>query len=816
MAERLGSGLQNHVLRFKSGSCLHSFQNLYQCVCLHHTWLGRDGRAVRQWSAKPCTPVQIRIVPPFSLYFFLFPVIDKLTQNVQLKTGLPLDIFSLNNSNEPPAGSLTDSTIRAEVKRIVFASDDGAYCVVRLNFDDREITAVGSLSAVSPGQEIAATGSWESHKTHGRQFRVKSFKAVLPTTVDGIQRYLSSGIIPGLGKKTAEKIVNHFMEDTITVLDNYSVRLKEIEGIGKNKIAQIKKGWDELKQHRELDIFLQSLGVSPSHCRKIREQYQNNTPQVVKHTPYKLATDIRGIGFLTADRIALAQGMEKSSPVRIAAGIIHALGELASGGHSCYPQHELCDYAAGLLQVAVEDVIPVLPACAAAGTITIQTVGTENFIYLRGLYQAEHELAEKIKFLLNIPDHRKRLQNPHVGDNFSEKQRLAVVNAFNARLSIITGGPGVGKTTVVGEIVKNARAAKMKIYLAAPTGRAAKRMSESCHLAAQTIHRLLKWDAAEGAFAFNEDNPLNCDILIVDEVSMLDVSLARHLFRAVELKTTVVLVGDRDQLPSVGPGNVLHDMIASGQIPVTNLDEIFRQAADSHIITNAHLVNAQKLPNLTNPPRDALGDFYWIEQPDPERINEIIIEMISKRIPERFGLNPYKDVQVLTPMNNGISGTVNLNKLIQEALNPGGKSPQFKSGDRIFRLNDKVMQRVNNYDKSVFNGDLGYIRKIDLKAKTFVIEYDDKKVDYEFGESDQIMPAYAITVHKSQGCEFPAVIVPVMTQHFVMLQKNLLYTAMTRAKKLLILIGTKKALQISTSNSKIVKRYSNLELKIKS
>lgn len=725
-----------------------------------------------------------------------------------------MDIFSLNNSNEEKA-TFTDSTIRAEVKRIVFASDDGNYCVIRLNLNDREVTAVGPLAAVSPGQEISATGSWESHKEHGRQFRVKSFKAVLPSTIDGIQRYLSSGIIPGLGKKTAEKIVNHFMEETITVLDNYSVRLKEIEGLGKGKIAKIKKGWDDLKQHRELDIFLQSLGVTPSHCRKIREKYGNQTPQVVKNTPYKLASEVRGIGFLTADRIAIAQGMEKNSPVRIAAGTIYALSELASKGHTCYPQNDLCEFAAELLHVNPQEVQITLPACATAGTITIQTIGTENFVYLRGLYQAEHELSEKIKFLLNIPDHRKRLQNPHVGDNFSLKQKHAVVNAFNSRLSIITGGPGVGKTTVVGEIVKNARNAKMKIYLAAPTGRAAKRMSESCHLAAQTIHRLLKWDAAEGAFAFNEDNPLKCDILIVDEVSMLDISLARHLFRAVELKTTVVLVGDRDQLPSVGPGNVLHDMIASAQIPVTNLDEIFRQAADSHIITNAHRVNSQKLPNLTNPPRDVLGDFYWIEQPDPERINEIIIEMISKRIPERFGLNPYKDVQVLTPMNNGISGTYNLNQQIQEALNPGGKAPQFKSGDRIFRLNDKVMQRVNNYDKSVFNGDLGYIRKIDLKAKTFVIEYDDKKVDYEFGESDQIMPAYAITVHKSQGCEFPAVIVPVMTQHFVMLQKNLLYTAMTRAKKLLILIGTKKALQISTSNSKIVKRYSNLELKIR-
>ncbi len=748
------------------------------------------------------------------LFFLDFPAITNLSKR---NPDIFMDFFSQTavNENEEHNRSLTDTTLRGEVKRIVFASDDGAYCVVRLTMaDGRETTIVGALAAVSPGQEISAIGGWENHKDHGRQFRVKSFKAVLPSTSDGIQRYLSSGVVRGLGKKTAERIVNHFGEETINVLDNYSSRLQEIEGIGKNKIKQIKEGWDSLKQHRELDIFLQSLGVTPSHCRKIRDQYGAQTAEVVKNTPYRLAAEVKGIGFLSADRIAISQGMSKDSPVRIAAGTIYALSELASKGHTCYPQEELTEFAAELLDVSANDVAITLPACLSAGTITIQNINSQNFVYLRGLFLAEQELAEKVNYLLNIPDYRKRVTNPHVGDTFTAKQKSAVVNAFSSRLSIITGGPGVGKTTVVGEIVKNARKSGMKIYLAAPTGRAAKRMSESCHIPAQTIHRLLKWDAAESSFSYNSDNPLKCDILIVDEASMLDISLARHLFRAVALQTTVVLVGDRDQLPSVGPGNVLHDLIASGRIPVTNLDEIFRQAANSHIITNAHRVNAQQIPFLTNPPKDTLGDFYWIEQRDPERVNEIIIQMIAERIPERFSMNPYKDIQVLTPMNNGVSGTANLNKMIQEKLNPGGKSPQFPSGDRIFRLNDKVMQRVNNYDKAVFNGDLGYIRQIDLPKKEFVVEYDDKKVKYQFNESDQIMPAYAITVHKSQGCEFPAVIVPVMTQHFVMLQKNLLYTAMTRAKKLLILIGTKKALQICTSNSKLVQRYSNLEIRI--
>ncbi|MGL4854065.1 MAG: SF1B family DNA helicase RecD2, partial [Lentisphaeria bacterium] len=656
---------------------------------------------------------------------------------------------------------------------------------------------------------------WESHKEHGKQFRVVSFRALLPSTISGIIKYLSSGVIAGCGVKTAERIVKAFGERTLDILDNYSSRLGEVEGIGKNKAKQIKACWDELKSHRELDIFLQSMNVTPGNCRKLRDYYGALTAKVISETPYRIA-EVSGIGFLTADRIAMAQGMSKESPVRLAAGLIYSLKELGGLGHSCYPEDLLVPYAGELLRVECGLIEQVLPVALGLGTIVRSEIDFVNYIYLKGDYQAEVELAEKIAYLSSVPEVKRSNQRQlEIGGSFTRGQKQAIENAFKNRISIITGGPGVGKTTVVSEIVRNAKNRNMKVMLAAPTGRAAKRMSEACKHMGLTIHRLLRWDAHGKKFAFDEETPLDCDLLVVDEVSMLDLSLARYLLRSVSLRSSLVLVGDSDQLPSVGAGNVLHDLISSGVLACTHLDEVFRQASGSKIIVNAHLVNKCKMPILENPVKGELGDFYWIKQEDPEKVNELILEMLCKRIPERFGFNPYSDVQVLTPMNNGVCGTVNLNKIIQSRLNPGGNREEFSSGERVFRLHDKVMQRVNNYDKNVFNGDSGFICSIDLSNKKFEVEYDDRKVEYELADADQIMLAYAVTVHKSQGSEFPCIIMPLLTQHYAMLQKNLIYTGMTRAKKLLILIGTEKALRLSISNDKQQQRFSNLGFRLR-
>jgi exodeoxyribonuclease V alpha subunit len=726
-----------------------------------------------------------------------------------------MDFF--RNTPEPQKDlglALTDTKLKAEVKRIVYSSDDGSYCVLRLDWNGQEITAVGALASLQPGQEIEATGKWMSHKEHGKQFKVSAYKAILPTSTTGISKYLASGIIPGVGSITAERIVDHFGTNTLDILNNYSKRLSEVKGVSKSKAMMIKTEWDKLEQHREIDIFMQGLGIPIYLCHRIRKQYQANTAHVIKNTPYRLSTDVKGIGFLTADRIALRQGMKKEDPARLVSGLAHALKELSSQGHVCYPETELIPYAAKILDISQDLVQNVIPTAIQTDLITKQNFEGVDYIYIKQLFLAEKELSEKIQFILSVPLPEKKKVKLEIGKQFNEKQRLAILRTFENRINIITGGPGVGKTTVVGEIVKNAKAHGLKVLLAAPTGRAAKRMSESCHIPAKTIHRLLIWDPQEGKFAVNEDKPLKADLLIVDEISMLDVNLAKHLFRAVSLDTRLVLVGDRDQLPSVGPGAVLHDLIATGIVPTINLDEVYRQAANSRIITNAHRVNHQQRPDLSNPSNEEKSDFYWINQSDPDKVNETIVEMITNRIPKRFGYNPLTDIQLLTPMNNGTCGAKNLNQLIQNSINPGGSKPQFTSGDRSFRLGDKVMQKVNNYEKKIFNGDLGFIRQIDTKKKVFSIEFDTGLVEFEFQESDQIMLAYAITIHKSQGSEFPVVILPVLTQHFVMLQKNLLYTAMTRAKKLLILVGTKKALDISISNAKQVRRYSNLTPRI--
>ena len=736
---------------------------------------------------------------------------------------MPQDLF---NTPTAPAGqdgtatetALTDVVVRGTVQRVVFASSDGLYAVVRLVDEQRrELTLVGPLTQIMEGQDIEAVGRWEVHKDHGRQLRVQTFRAILPSSAEGICRYLGSGLIPGIGPTYAARIVEHFGTDTLAILDRSSERLREVPGIGRKRIEEIRKAWQTQSQQREVAIFLQSLGISPAYCARILARYGMAAAEVVRRNPYQLAAEVHGIGFLSADRLAERLGVAKEHPLRLAAGVEFVLEQAAQNGHVCMPAEELASEAARVLEVTPEGAAAGLEGAIQNGRVVREEADPAGrappLAFLRRLYQAETDLAEALGMLLRAPAKPRQAEARRLGaafDRLNADQQAAVLQAFRSPISVITGGPGVGKTTVVGQIVAMARALRLRILLAAPTGRAAKRMSETTSLEAVTVHRLLQWDPAQGVFNHGPDDPLDCDLLIVDEVSMLDVVLAAQLFRAVRPGSQVVLVGDKDQLPSVGPGAVLHDLIACGRLPVTHLTQIYRQGPGSRIVSNAHAVNRGQMPDLRAVPADHPADFYWIEQDDPDRAAELIVRMVTERIPQRFHLDPIADVQILAPMHRGSCGTAALNERLQEALNPGGSRPEFAFGERRFRVGDRIMQTVNNYDKGVFNGELGQVTAIDHRAKTFAMTFDAGTVQYEWNEADQVVHAYAVTVHKSQGSEFPAVIMPVLTQHYVMLQRNLIYTAMTRARKLLIMIGTHRALAIALGNNTPMRRHTRL------
>ncbi|MDT8391724.1 MAG: ATP-dependent RecD-like DNA helicase [Lentisphaeria bacterium] len=728
--------------------------------------------------------------------------------------------FNPDTTKTAERSALTETTLRGEILRIVFAAEDGHYTVVRL-LDDKglEHTLVGALSGVVEGQDIEASGIFETHKEHGRQLRVKRFRALLPTSARGIERYLGSGLIHGIGPKLAARIVARFGLESLKILDKYSSRLKEVPGLGKKKIELIRQAWQTQSQQRDTFIFLQGLGISPALCARLFTRYGMGAGEAVKQNPYQLAAEVRGIGFLTADRIARELGIAADAPLRLSAGIVYVLDKLSEEGHVCFPEKDLLIRAGEILQVPAEKVADGLTRALTNGTAIrdAESHTAEPVIYHRRLFAAEMELARCVNTLSQYPPDPGGVKPALEGSGFGrldQRQREAVAAAFDSRLSIITGGPGVGKTTVVGEIVTAARKMGLSVYLAAPTGRAAKRLSESCRQEARTIHRLLKWDPQTQSFVYHRDRPLNCRMLVIDEVSMLDVELSRHLFEAISPDTHVVLVGDRDQLPSVGPGSVFNDLISSGRIPVTHLTAIYRQAAGSRIVTNAHRVNAGRMPDLRSPPASFKGDFYWIDEEDPERVVQLIAEMTASRIPRRFRFNPMEDIQVLTPMNKGVCGAIALNQRLQHMLNAGPKA-QIRLGDHVLKTGDRVMQVINNYDKGVFNGELGRVGRVDNKKKTFAVMFDTATVDYDFGESDQLKLAYAVTVHKSQGCEFPVVIMPVLSQHFIMLQRNLIYTGMTRAKKLLIMVGTRKALSIALRNNQPAQRHTRLTARLR-
>jgi exodeoxyribonuclease V alpha subunit len=710
-------------------------------------------------------------------------------------------------------------TVEGTLEHVIYSNEENHYTVAQLLPEGgvrrtEPITIVGNLAALNVGESVRAQGHWVNHKQWGRQFAVERFESVLPRTVVGIKKYLGSGLIKGIGETFADRIVEKFGERTLEVIDTFSARLREVDGIGPERAKRIKEAWTAQKSVRDIMIFLQGYGIGSSHAAKIYKQYGENAMAIVQENPYRLAKDISGIGFRTADGIASKMGIEKDSIHRLKAGVVHALDRATDEGHTCLPRERLIEDARELLEVEIAPVEKAIDQLSVGGDVVIE----DDYVYLARLCKSERGVATKIDELrgapLTIPtiDFEKALVwvQQKTGVDLAAAQRNAIQTALTSKISVITGGPGVGKTTIVNSIVKILRAKNGKVLLAAPTGRAAKRMSEATGAPAQTIHRLLKYEPREGGFTHNERRPLQGDMIIIDETSMLDIPLAYHLLKAIPLTASVVFVGDVDQLPSVGPGNFLRDVIDSDRVPVVRLTEIFRQAKNSFIITNAHRVNEGQMPVLD---AQQEADFFFIAEEQPEKVLATIKTLCGERVPKKFGFDPMRDVQVLTPMHKGLCGSENLNRELQSTLNPSG--PNVQRYGRTYRVGDRVMQIRNNYDKDVFNGDLGRVKRIDLVEQQVIVEVDDREIPYEFTDMDELLPAYAISVHKSQGNEYPCVIVPLLTQHFVLLQRNLLYTAITRGKKLVILIGSKKALAIAVRNNKTAARFSRLKERLR-
>jgi len=711
----------------------------------------------------------------------------------------------------------TGEVLAGLVERVTYHNTENGFCVLRARARGHRdaVTVVGHAAAISAGEWIMASGQWVNDRTHGQQFKARFLRTSAPTSVEGIERYLSSGMIRGVGPVYAKKLVRAFGEKVFDIIETSPDRLREVDGIGPVRAASILAAWAEQKAVREIMVFLHSHGVSTARAVRIYKTYGADAIQVMTDNPYRLARDIRGIGFKTADAIAMKLGIEKTAMVRVRAGISYALTEAMDEGHCGLPTDELVPLAEKLLEVPQDLIRTALELELQEGTVIADRVGETPCIFLAGLHRAERTIAHRLIRLANgtLPwpwiDADKALPwvEKHVGLALAESQIAAIRLALMSKVLVMTGGPGVGKTTIVKAILRILAAKGAGLLLCAPTGRAAKRMTEATGFEARTIHRLLEVDPKSGGFRRGEDNPLDCDLLVVDEASMVDVMLMQALLRAVPDKAALLIVGDIDQLPSVGPGQVLADIISSDGVPVVRLTEVFRQAAKSRIITSAHRINQGLMPDLSPPGTES--DFYFVPADDPATALSRIIELAKTRIPKRFGLDPIRDIQVLCPMNRGGVGARSLNIELQAVLNPAGDRRVERFG-WTFAPGDKVMQIENDYEKEVYNGDIGIIDNVDPDAGDLVVTFDSRFVTHRFGELDMLVPAYAATIHKSQGSEYPAVIVPVLTQHYAMLQRNLLYTAVTRGKRLVVLVGQKKAIAIAVRNVSGRRRWSKL------
>lgn len=702
------------------------------------------------------------------------------------------------------------------VESVVFAGSESGFTVARLQEPKkRELTTiVGYLSSIQPGETLRCKGVWKQHPQYGQQFDVQSFDLQAPSDLVGIQKYLESGMIKGIGPVYAEKIVKKFGLETLQILENSPKKLLQIPGLGSKKVEVIHECWQKHRAIRDVMIFLRGHNVSPAFAQKIFKSYGDKSIEKVRENPYNLAKEIHGIGFKSADLIAKNLGIPQDSPHRIDAGIEHVLWELSNEGHVCFPEVELLPAAATILEVGEPLIASRLEALVASGNL----IKENGFIWVKPLYLSEVGTAREIGRLSHATSPLRAIDMPKALHwveakmqlQLAPEQQTAVSLGLQEKLLIITGGPGTGKSTITKAILAITQKLTSRILLAAPTGRAAKRLAEITGCRAQTIHSMLEMDFKTGGFKRGKDNPLECDLLIVDEASMIDTFLIHHLVKALPSSSRVIFVGDIDQLPSVGPGNVLKDFIASGCIPVIQLKQIFRQAAGSRIVTNAHQINAGELPDIQAIPK---SDFQFIYAEEPEKILEEIVQLISTTLPRAFHFHKFDEIQVLSPMKKGLIGIENLNVVLQKALNPS-PSPLVRMG-RSFHVGDKVMQIRNNYQKEVYNGDVGRIVSIDLAEQKLLVRYEEKSVGYEFSEMDELVLAYAVSIHKYQGSECPCIIIPVHTTHFKLLSRNLLYTGVTRGRKLVVLIGTKKALSIAVHNEDVKKRYTGLKERIK-
>ncbi len=714
-------------------------------------------------------------------------------------------------------------TLSGFVDRVTFHNPESGFAVLQVKIKGQKKLAVviGVTPSVTPGEHVEATGDWVIDPRHGQQFKAEHLQTTHPASSKGIEKYLSSGIVKGIGPKLAPRIVAAFKQRTLEVLDNTPDFLLHIEGIGRERLKLIQKSWCEQKEVRKIMLFLAEHGITPGRAVRIFRSYGQSAIAKIKENPYQLADDIRGIGFQTADELAARLGIERNSPHRARAAIRFALHELAGEGHCGYPEAGAVQQTLRLVDIDQAIVEVAINTAVQDRSLIREDIEGEPWLYLAGLFRAETGVAKSVRRIASARPHplpaidvEKALPwvEQRLGIQLAESQQEAIRQACQHKMLVITGGPGVGKTTLVRSILEIFSAKKLKCVLAAPTGRAAKRLAETTGQMAKTIHRLLEFDPNTGEFNRNQDNPLQGDLFVLDETSMVDVVLGHQFLQAVPSEASVILVGDVDQLPSVGPGAVLGDLIASEVVPVVRLTEVFRQAKESRIIAAAYDINRGKIPDLAVP--EELGDFYFVDAEDEDTVQDLLVRLVKDRIPARFGFDPQTEIQVLSPMNRAALGSKNLNQLLQAALNPASGGPEVQRYGWSFRIGDRVIQIENNYDREVFNGDLGVIRNIDLVDQSLSVAFDDKVVRYEFNDLDELALAYVLSIHKSQGSEFPCVVITLHTQHYMMLRRNLLYTAVTRGKKLVILLGSKKALGIAARRADVGQRYTALRQRL--